>query len=192
MTLSHASRSALAGAAIALVGALPFQVAAAEPGHGELKPTQEEIQAYKEAQQTLAELQERVARIRDSVLEDNPGLRQQGQEFKELVASKIDDRGFDLEDAAEKLKSIRQKLQDEALPEDEKQQLFSEFEQIQRDLIEVRNEVLQDTTVQKARTQLQEDLVTAMREEEPDLDELMSQMEQAREEMMQIVRSARR
>jgi chromosome segregation ATPase len=194
MTLSHPLRSALAGAALILVAGAPLQSLAAEPqsGAGELDPTQEQVQAYKAAQQELTQLQERVSAIRDTAMEENPELRKQGEDLKDLVASKIDARGYDLEGAAEKLQSIQKQLQNEDLPQDQQEQLVGEFKDMQRELLQVRNDVMQDEEVQNAQAQLQEELLAAMREEEPELNQILSQMEQAREEMMRIVRAARR
>lgn len=134
-------------------------------------------------QMELQQIQQRLAEVQQAALENNPGLQQQREELEDLVIRKMEEAGYDPDSSMETLESVQAGMQDESLSDQERQQMLQEAQQAQQDLQEAQQVAMQDDEVVEAQQAFQNDLMEAMRAEDPETDELIEEFQQIQQEM---------
>ncbi|QIT57176.1 hypothetical protein HC341_07840 [Aquisalimonas sp. 2447] len=134
-------------------------------------------------QMELQQIQQRLAEVQQQALEDNPGLEAQRDELEDLVVRKMEEAGYDPDSSMETLENVQGQIQDESLSDEERQQMLQEAQQAQQDLQEAQQVAMQDDEVVEAQQAFQDDLMDAMRDIEPDTDEMIEDFQRIQEEM---------
>ncbi|SEO43376.1 hypothetical protein [Aquisalimonas asiatica] len=134
-------------------------------------------------QMELQQIQQRLAEVQEAALENNPGLEQQRDELEELVIRKMEEAGYDPDASMQTLESVQADMQDESLSDEERQQMLQEAQEAQQDLQEAQQVAMQDDEVVEAQQAFQDDLMEAMREEDPETDELIEEFQQIQQDM---------
>ncbi|WP_019626686.1 hypothetical protein [Thioalkalivibrio sp. ALJT] len=172
----HSRSFAALFAAAALALASPLAMA---QGTGQAGNPQMEMQ---QLQQTLAETQQRA-------IENNPGLEEQGEALEALVLEKMESAGYQPRRDLETLQAAEERLRDPNLSSEEQQQIFQseEVQRAQVNLQEAQQAVAQDDEILEAQAALRDDLISAMRQENANIDEVLQRMQalQQQQQMQQ-------
>ncbi|HLQ85108.1 MAG TPA: hypothetical protein VK110_03055 [Salinisphaeraceae bacterium] len=142
-----------------------------------------------EVQQLVQELQEKAQRlqeIHDETLAANPELAQEQEEYMELVKNEIKEQGYDLDAGQERVKTMSEKLQDQDLSDEERQNIMQEYQNEQQQLGQARAAALQQEDIQEAGQQLQDDTLTAMKAHSDEVEQLMQDMQEIRQQLQSI------
>ncbi|WP_018870545.1 hypothetical protein [Thioalkalivibrio sp. ALgr3] len=138
-------------------------------------------------QMEMQELQQTLAQTQQQAIENNPELERKGEELEELVLDKMEAAGFEPRSDLDTLESAEEGLRDPDLSAEERQQLIQseDVQQAQRNLQEAQQAVAEDPEILDAQESLREDLMSAMRAENADIDDVIERMEALQQEMMQ-------
>lgn len=142
----------------------------------ELSPEQKE---YMEIQQRLGVAQQQAMR-------NTPALTKQMEETEELFVEKMRQAGYDPAGIMEVLLSAQEKLDSPDLSAADRQKLMQSKEVVdaQRLWREAQRAIMNDPDVIAAQRELEEGFRAAMRKEEPELDKLISRMQEIQEQSM--------
>lgn len=134
-------------------------------------------------QMRLQEIQQRLAEAQQKALDENPGLQSQREELEELVIQKMEEEGYDPNANMETLENAQSQIQNEDLSDEERQQMLQDARQAQQELQEAQQAAMQDEEVVEAQEAFQNDLMEAMREQEPETDQLIEEFRSIQQEM---------
>lgn len=137
---------------------------------------QPEVQQLEEIQRQLIEVQERT-------LDTNPELVKQIEELESMTTEAMKEAGYNPGKNIKTLESAEIALQNEQLSEEERRQVLEEALQAQQELHQAERAALEDEKVAQAHNKLQEDMMAAMRREEPDVDRLIERFQQLQMEL---------
>lgn len=176
----HKTFVALLSAALLLPTAVLAQDAGNEAEAAE-EPTQKEkrqelVQQY---QKTVKKLQQ----IRDEAVTENPSLQEQSRTYEDRIEQAIKDSGYDLEAGREKLKEMGGRFQDEDLSQEEREALAAEFQAERQKLQQAQQQASQQEEVVAAYRKLQENVITAMKEQDPQTEALMQRLRDLRQQL---------
>ncbi|MFO8003193.1 hypothetical protein [Thioalkalivibrio sp.] len=157
---------ALSGAALAQMGQTP---GAAQPGALE---------------QEFLQLQERLEVAQQGAIENNPALREQAEALEALVTEKMREAGYDPGAIMETLLAAQGQLQDEQLPDAQRREILesNQVREAQQQLQEARQVVMQDPEVVAAQRAFEEDMMDAIRREEPETDRIIERLQEIQRE----------
>jgi len=144
---------------------------------------QKAAQLQQQYQQKAAQLQQ----IHDETLNSHPELVEQQEEFVDMVREEIKNQGYDIEAGNERTQEMASKLQTEDLSEEERQSIMEDFQQERRKMGEARTAALEQPEIKAAGEQLQQDTLEAMKEDNPEVESLMEEMDELREEMSALM-----
>lgn len=183
----HSLRNILAGAALAAFVAMPV---AAQPapggGQGPAMGQQKGDPELRSAQQKVRDLRQKIGEIQQKAMENSPELQQQRKDLRALVKEKFKAQVDGADKKMARLKEIRKKLQgDEELPKEERQKLMKEYQQIAGPFQKAQRQVMQDPEVKQARDKFKADMRAAMKEEDPNTEQLIQDLQQAQKEFQQ-------
>jgi hypothetical protein len=126
----------------------------------------------------MQQIEERLFEIQQLALDANPELREQLDNLGTLAKGAMIDAGYDPDAYIKKLQSAQITLQDETLPEEERMQVLEEAQQAQQGLQEAEHVAMQDEAVAEAHSAYRMNLMAAMREEAPEVDQLVERFQQ--------------
>lgn len=138
--------------------------------------------AAQEAQKKVMELGQRLNQIEQKAVEANPELKEQREEFQDLLMETMKDQGAEPQKRIDRLEEIQPKLS-EAQGE-ERQSLMQEFRQEQQSLMQAQRQAMQQEEVKQARQELQENTFNAMKEENPETEQIIKDLRAAQQEAM--------
>jgi len=162
--------------------------AASQAQGGDSGMSQQKKQELRQAQKKVRELRQQIGQIQQKAMNNNPDLQKQQEDLKGLVKDKMKAKGQNPDQDISRMKEIRQKLQNNKdMPKDERQKLMQEFQKTTQSFQQAQKSVMQDPEVQEARSQFRDDLMAAMKEENPKVEQMIKDMEQARKEFQQLM-----
>ena len=130
----------------------------------------------------MQEMQQRLSQIQRQAFENNPQLQDQAESLENLFIRTMEEAGYDPENGLDRLDAIQAEMQDESLSDDQRQAMLEEAQEIQMQLQEGQQVAMQDQAVIDAQTEFEEDLMDAMRAEDPETDELINRFEQMQQQ----------
>ncbi len=136
-------------------------------------------------QQEFQQLQQRLMTIQQQAFENNPQLQDEAEALEDLVISTMQDAGFDAEGGLARLEQLQQEFEGEDLADDRRQSIVEEAQEIQMELQEGQQLAMQDDDVIQAQERFENNLLDAMRAEDPETDDLLETFEQMQAQMMQ-------
>lgn len=159
MPLRHLVKSAVvAGCALALS---PQGLAQAAP----TSPAQPSQQQRTQMQQLMGQYQQVTQKLRAIQIETikaNPTLAERHETYQGEIDAALREQGEQPAATRERLKEIRDQIQREDVPREQKQQLAAEFRDARRDLAQARETVMSDPELRETGESLREDTMTAM------------------------------
>jgi uncharacterized membrane protein YdfJ with MMPL/SSD domain len=186
-----ARRTLLAFTAVAALGT--FTPLRAEPPvepQGAVAAKDESKQAAIELRDEFMELQRRLSSIQEKAVKEHPELQKQMKDLEELMMDKLSNSsGKNMRDELAEIGKLEQKLRSNDLPENEREELMVQYQKKTKAFHQVQMEVQQDPQVKKAQTDLMDATLAAMKETDPETEQLVQQMQQTQERMRQMIES---
>jgi len=150
--------------------------------------SKEDQQELKQAQQKVRDLRQQIGQIQQKAMKNNPDLQKKQEDLKGLVKEKMKSKGQNPDEDLSRMKEIRKKLSgNKDLPKGERQKLMQEFQKTAQSFQQAQKSVMKDPEVQEARDEFRSDLMAAMKEENPKVEQMIKDMEQARKEFQQLM-----
>lgn len=150
------------------------------------QPSQQLVQQVLAKRAEIQNLGQELQRIQQETLEANPELAQQRDELVTLMDTKMVEAGHDPDASRDKIEELQGQMQGEELTESERRELGAELRQEMTVLQQAQGDVMQDQEVQVKRQSLNENLVSAMEEQDPKTEELISDLQTAQREYRQL------
>jgi chromosome segregation ATPase len=153
------------------------------PEGGAAQPKAKGDPELRNAQKKMRDLRQQLGKIQQKALDNNPELKKQRSELQELMKSKVKSQVDGADQKMARLKEIRSKLQgDKDIPKAERKKLMQEFQKTAQTFQQAQQKAMQDPEVQKAQKQFRDDMRAAMKKEDPNTDQLIQDLQQARKE----------
>jgi hypothetical protein len=169
-------------AMLATASILPLCLMAA--GATAQTPPTDDAAQQKLQQMRLRQVQQELVSIRQTAFAENPQLQALNEDLQELVTTTMQDLGYDPEGIVESLETAQEKLEAGDLSEMERQVVIREAQVAQQQLQTSQRAALQDSQVVAAKATLTDQLLDAMREQEPATDALITEFEELQQEMI--------
>lgn len=179
-------RELITGGVVALLMSAPAfsQEAPADAAQPSIKP-QAGQQGQSSPRQQIRAIQNKLTQIEQAALEANPELKEKRKELESMVQENMEEEGHNPEKDVERLKEIQKKAQSGDMDEEERKALSKEFQEKRQSLAGAQQKAMQDEEIQKAQEELNEQTLEAMKEEDPETEELISKMRQLSAQMQQ-------
>jgi len=136
------------------------------------------------------ELQKRITQIQNDTLQAHPELKKEEEALRTLVLEKMSSSGKSAKDDMDEIIKLEQKLRSGETPEDERETLMSEYQKKAVAFRNAQNEAMKNPEVQAAQKKFMEDVMTAMKEKDPQVEQLMQQLQEKQQQLSQMMRSA--
>lgn len=203
--LTDARRLLPLAVAAGLVVAMPLQAEetpqpqatppaqAAPPAATPPAATPEQNKQMQEIQSVHAEymeLQKRITQIQNDTLQAHPELKKEEEALRNLVLEKMSSSGKSAKDDMDEIIKLEQKLRSGETPEDERETLMSEYQKKAVTFRNAQNEAMKNPEVQAAQKKFMEDVMTAMKEKDPQVEQLMQQLQEKQQQLSQMMKSA--
>ena len=164
------------GTTLAVLALLAPALALGAPGGMTAPPAGAAQQAAPTPMARARAIQEQLAQIRAAAIEGDSALAQQQTELNDLLRETMRENGHTPDADVEKLREIRDDLQDETLSQAEQQTLVREFQSLRAGLAGAREQAMADQEVQAQAQAFQQALLAGMREEDERTDALLQRM----------------
>lgn len=165
--------------------ALAFALSFAGGAVAQQMPQQQMPQQADETQMEFQQLQQRLAQIQEDAMDNNPDLQKQRDELLDLVMEKMEAEGYDPDAKIGTLENFQERMQEEDLSEDQRQELIAEAQSAQQRLQQAEQTAMQDEEVVAAYQDFQEAMITAMRNEDEEVEAISQRLQQIQMEMQQ-------
>jgi len=136
------------------------------------------------------ELQKRITQIQNDTLQAHPELKKEEEALRTLVLEKMSSSGKSAKDDMDEIIKLEQKLRSGETPEDERETLMGEYQKKTVTFRNAQNEAMKNPEVQAAQKKFVNDVMTAMKEKDPQVEQLMQQLQQKQQELSQLMKSA--
>jgi chromosome segregation ATPase len=154
---------------------------------GEVSPAQkEQQQAFQEARDEYVAAQRRLEQIQQDTLEASPELQKKEEAFNDLLVKEMKSKGHSPKQEQAEIEKLQKQLQDTKLPETEREVLMNQFQEKIMAYRKAQVEAMKNQEIQKAQNELLDEIVTAMKEHDPQTEPLIEQMTQKRQQLMKI------
>ncbi len=134
-------------------------------------------------EQRMQAIAEELQRTEQAVLADNPELATQRDAFQALLRKTMTEKGADPEKAVARLAELQREAQGGNLSEERQQAMAQEFRDTRLTLMAARQAALEDDAVATAGQTFQQNLLTAMAEQNPDTPALIDELQQIQQQM---------
>ena len=181
--------------ATGLVMAMPLQ-AAEEASQSKSAPpaaTPEQNKQMQEIQSVHAEymeLQKHITQIQNDTLQAHPELKKEEESLRNLVLEKMSSSGKSAKDDMDEIIKLEQKLRSGETSEEERETLTGEYQKKAVAFRKAQNEAMKNPEVQAAQKKFMDDVMTAMKEKDPQVEQLMQQLQQKQQQLSQMMRNA--
>jgi len=156
------------------------------PNSAQATSTSDVAKVRQKIQQINARLQE----IQTQTLASNKDLVAQRNEFQGLLDGVMKDNGFKSTATLDRLKVIVEKLQGGSISEEEQQRLQKEYQQKSQQLRLAQRKAMQNKDVQAARSAYIEELVGAMKDQNPATETLIAELNTAQKQYQAMMQSS--
>lgn len=187
-------RIAVACTAVVITGMMAVSAVSAQPapapGGGGAAPPHDTMTQARQLQQEIMQLQQKLGAIQEKAIAEHPELQQEQEDFRDLVVETMKEQGNTPEEDLAELQDMQSRLQDESVAPDERQKLSQEFRQKDMKFRQAQQEAMEDGEVQEAQKAFNDDMVEAMKEQDPQTEELLTQFIQKQQKLMELRQSA--
>jgi len=148
------------------------------------------MEQVQQKQTEIQQLNQQLAQIQQATIEANPELADQRDELIANVDEKMIEAGHDPEASRQKIGDLHEQLQGGELTTDESQSVSAEIRQHQTQLQQAQRQAMQDEAIQTEVQALNENLVEAMAERNPQTEQLIAQLQSAQQEYQALMQRA--
>ncbi len=127
--------------------------------------------------QRIGEIQSELNKIWDQAFKQDPDLVKAADKTNEQLKEKADEIGYDPNVMKSALAKAQTKLSDSSMSDDDRKEVMAGLKEVQDDQAEVRAKFLADPEVRKLNEDLQEKVISAMKEVNPKTEQLISEMD---------------
>jgi len=184
-------------AAVLVFGAVNVSAQQMPEGHpgGMMAPKSqgqgnELIQKVQAKRAEIQQLNQQLMQIQENTIEGNPELAKQRDDLISFVDDKMAETGYDAEAARGRIEKLQGEMQSGELSTEEQQQHRQQLRQEMTSMQQAQGQIMQDEEFQAKREALNENLVAAMQEQNPQTDELISRLQSAQQEYQQLAQQA--
>ncbi len=143
-------------------------------------------QAFEEARQTVMQLGQELTEIEEAAVEANPELQRKREELQDLLMETMAEQGAEPRARIDRLEELQPRLSGAGADGEEREALMREFRQEQEALMQAQNEALNVPEVREAQQELQEQTFAAMKEIDPETEELVERLREAQQRAQQL------
>jgi chromosome segregation ATPase len=180
--------------AAGLVVSMPLQAEEApQPQDKPPAAAPEQSKQMKEIQDVHAEymeLQKHITQIQQDTLQAHPELKKEEQSLRDLVLEKMSSSGKSAKEDMNEIIKLEEKLRNSETPEGDRETLMSEYQKKAVAFRNAQNEAMKNPEVQAAQKKFMEDVMTAMKEKDPQVEQLIQQLQQKQQQLSQMMKSA--
>ncbi|MFZ0468071.1 MAG: hypothetical protein WAL92_04045 [Thiogranum sp.] len=169
---------------------MPLRAEPPTAPQGATAPQDDAMQAARQLHGEYVDLQKRLGMIQEKAVKAHPELQKQQRALEELMMAKMSSGGANPKDEMAALNKLEQKLRSEDTPDSERQTLMAEYQERAKTFRTAQHQALQDPEVQKAQAALMDATLAAMKQQDPETEQLMQQLQQKQEQMKQMMESA--
>ena len=187
-TLLALATVAALGIATPLRAEAPAESPAASPDA--VAAQNDPMQAARQLHGQYVEVQNRLNMIQEKTTEAHPELQKQEQAFLDLMMAKMSSGGASAKDDLSAIEALEQKLRSEDTPDSERQALMTEYQQKATAFRTSQVQALKDPEVQKAQGALMDATLAAMKQQDPQTEQLMQQLQDLQEQMKKMMEAA--
>lgn len=184
-------------AAVLVLGAVSVSAQQMPEGHpgGMMAPNSqgqgnELIQKVQAKRAEIQQLNQQLMQIQENTIEANPELAKQRDDLISFVDEKMAETGYDAEAARGRIEKLQGEMQSGELSAEEQQQNRQQLRQEMTSMQQAQGQIMQDEEFQAKRESLNENLVAAMQEQNPQTEELISRLQTAQQEYQQLAQQA--
>lgn len=168
------------GAYLLLLAALIVSVAVAQPGGQEQADPQALLQEVEQVQQQLLQIQ-------DAAMTEHSELQQQAENLQRTLLEAMRENGFEPDASLARVDQLERQLQSEGSDRAQQQALANELRDEQRRLIAAEQQALESEQVKLVSDQFTQNLLQAMREQNPQTDALVTLLREKHAQLQEIV-----
>ena len=136
------------------------------------------------------ELQKHITQIQNDTLKTHPELKTEEESLRNLVLEKMSSSGKSAKDDMNEIIKLEEKLRSGETPEDERETLMGEYQKKAVAFRNAQNEAMKNPEVQAAQKKFMENVMTAMKEKDPQVEQLMQQLQEKQQQLSQMMRNA--
>ena len=136
------------------------------------------------------ELQKRLAQIQQDTLKTHPELEKEEQSLRDLVLAKMSSTGKNAKEDMDELMKMEKKLRSSDTPASERKTLMADYQKKAVAFRNAQNEAMKNPEVQAAQKKLMDDVMTAMKEKDPQVEQLMKQLQQKQQQLSEMMKGA--
>ncbi len=136
------------------------------------------------------DLQKRLTQIQQDTLQAHPELQKQEQAWRDLILEKMSSNGKNAQEDMAEIKKIEEKLRSGETPDSDRQALMSDYQKKAMAFRDAQTQAMQNPDVQAAQKKLSDAIVTAMKEKDPQTEQLIEQMKQKEQQLSQMLKAA--
>lgn len=184
-------------AAVLVFGAVSVSAQQMPEGHpgGMMAPNSqgqgnELIQKVQAKRAEIQQLNQQLMQIQENTIEGNPELAKQRDDLISFVDEKMAETGYDAEAARGRIEKLQGEMQSGELSTEEEQQHRQQLRQEMTSMQQAQGQIMQDEEFQAKREALNESLVAAMQEQNPQTDQLITRLQSAQQEYQQLAQQA--
>lgn len=189
-------RGLIIAAASAALSAAAVPAVAQQPSTSKGAPHQLKLQSkaqsarrqkLQQVQKRMQSLRQQLGQIRQAAFKHNPKLKKEQSQLSQLVRSTMKKNGDDPAPHQQKLKQLRSQFQKKNLNKGQRQKIVQQAQQEEHALRSGYRKALQDKKVQKAQKQFRNDMLAAMKKQNPKTDKLIARYRKERKQMIAIL-----
>ncbi|HKJ71337.1 MAG TPA: hypothetical protein VKA55_06255 [Gammaproteobacteria bacterium] len=139
------------------------------------------------ARQKAQSLQKKIGNLQSQALENNPDLRKRQEQLKQRVQKKMAENGFSA-DKQQRFKSLRGSLGQQGTAGKASREDMQDLRKLMKARRKAQQQAMQDPGIQKARQGFRDDLMAAMKEEDPKAPQLVSKLRKQVQEFRRLKR----
>lgn len=142
-------------------------------------------------QQALQSLQQSLSAIREKTMAANPELKQREESLQDQMMSRMRDEGVLPRKRIRRLQDMAEQMRSGEVPENEQAAMMESYQSLRQELLDARRVAMQDERIKTAQLQLQDDMVSAMTEQNAEVPSMIDRFEAMRAELSAMARSQR-
>jgi chromosome segregation ATPase len=145
------------------------------------------MQELAQARNEIQQLNEALQAIQASTIDNSDDLQAKLDEYQTVLDSSMKENGFDATEVRARLNAIVEKVQSGEIAQEEQVQLRQEYQKHAQSLQVQQQKAMELATVRQAYTSFSGALLSAMKKQDPNTEQLMAQLNSAQKQYQAMV-----
>jgi len=138
----------------------------------------------------LEALNQQLTELRDKAIESNPELAAQRDALQSSLETGMNDAGYDMAEGRARIEELQGQMQSGELSAEEQQEKGQALRSEVADMREAQGEAMENAEFKKRRQALNENMIAAMKEVDPQAEALIQDLQVAQREYQQLAQQA--